>query len=240
MISIIPAIDLIDGKCVRLSQGSFDEVRRYDTDPVDMARQFELHGCKRLHLVDLDGARQGKVVNWRQLEKIAAATGLLIDFSGGIRSQADIESAFNSGAHQVTLGSIAVTARDSFNKWLFKYGRERIVLAADFSERMVRIGGWKEDTRTDLFEFLAEYDREGIKYVICTDIEKDGMLSGPEIDTYAIIKKIFPCFHLIASGGVSSIDDVRKLSARGINGVIIGKAFYEGYLKIEELKEFLC
>ncbi len=240
MITIIPAIDLIGGMCVRLQQGRFDAVQQYAVDPLEMAREFEQHGCKRLHLVDLDGARQGKVVNHGVLEKIAARTKLLIDFGGGIRTQADLDLVFQCGATQATVGSIAVTSKLLFSQWLGKYGSARILLAADFYKNSVQISAWSENTRVDLLDFLAEFQQAGIKTVICTDIEKDGLLQGPAFEMYRLVKGTFPNLSLIASGGVTTIQDIRTLNGLGVNGVIIGKAFYEGYLDLKELKEFLC
>ena len=240
MITIVPAIDLLGGRCVRLRQGRFDAVKQYDVDPLDVAREFEQHGCKRLHLVDLDGARRGKVVNHQVLEKIAAHTKLLIDFSGGIRSQADLDLAFRCGAAQATVGSIAVTNKTLFCEWLEKYGSAKIILAADFYKSSVKIGAWSENTRVELLDFLTEFRQAGIKNVICTDIEKDGLLQGPAVDMYRLVKGTFPDLFLIASGGVTTIKDVQTLNSLGVDGVIIGKAFYEGYIDFRELQEFLC
>jgi phosphoribosylformimino-5-aminoimidazole carboxamide ribotide isomerase len=237
MITIIPAIDLIGGRCVRLRQGRFDALKEYDIDPLDVAREFEQHGCKRLHLVDLDGARQGKVVNHQVLEKIAASTKLVIDFSGGIRSQADLDLAFQCGAAQVAMGSIAVTRRALFCEWLEKYGSDKIILAADFYKSSVKIGAWSENTRVDLLDFLTEFRQAGIRMVICTDIEKDGLLQGPAVEMYRLVKVTFPDLFLIASGGVTTIKDVQTLNNLGVDGVIIGMAFYEGYIDLGELKK---
>jgi len=240
MMTIIPAIDLINGQCVRLRQGKFDAVKQYDVDPLEMAGEFERYGCKRLHLVDLDGARQGRVINHEVLEKISGQTGLQIDFSGGIRSQADLDLVFRCGAAQAALGSIAVTAKEQVTDWLARYGAGRIILAADFQRGSVRIGAWSENTRIDLLDFLAEFHQAGIRTVICTDIEKDGLLQGPSVEMYRLIRRTFPDLFLIASGGVSTIQDIRTLNNLGADGVIVGKAFYEGRLDPGQLKEFLC
>jgi phosphoribosylformimino-5-aminoimidazole carboxamide ribotide isomerase len=223
-----------------LNQGRFDSVRQYDIDPLDTAREFEKQGCRRLHLVDLDGARQGKVINHQVLERIAEHTGLLIDFSGGIRSQADLDLAFRCGAAQVAMGSIAVSRKVLFCEWLEKYGSDKIILAADFYKNFVKIGAWSENTRLGLLDFLSEFHKAGIKNIICTDIEKDGLLQGPAFEMYRLVKGTFPDLFLIASGGVTTIEDIRTLNSLGVDGVIIGKAFYEGHIDFGELKEFLC
>jgi phosphoribosylformimino-5-aminoimidazole carboxamide ribotide isomerase len=240
MITIIPAIDLIDGKCVRLQQGRFEAVREYKVDPLTVAREFEQQGCQRLHLVDLDGARLGKIINWPVLEKITGATGLLVDFGGGIRSQADLELVFNCGATQATVGSVAVTNRSLFDEWFKFYGCDKIILAADFLKNWLHIGAWGKNSGFDVVDFLIDFRESGIRYVICTDIEKDGLLQGPAFEMYRVVKKRIPDLFLIASGGVTTVADIQKLDSLGVNGVIIGKALYEGYLNLKDLKEFLC
>jgi phosphoribosylformimino-5-aminoimidazole carboxamide ribotide isomerase len=238
MTEIIPAIDIIEGKCVRLSQGDFSRKKEYG-DPLDMALQFEDHGVRRLHLVDLDGARQKRVVNYSVLEKIAARTGLVIDAGGGIRSDEDVRILFESGAAMVTGGSIAVTERSLFLGWLEQYGSGKILLGADFREGTIAISGWEEDTPVDLMEFLAAYLGSGISTAICTDISKDGMLEGPSLESYRKIRKELKELKLIASGGISSLEDVEKLEEAGLAGVILGKALYEGRITMKELERYL-
>lgn len=238
MIEIIPAIDIIDGKCVRLSQGDYDRKQEYG-DPLDMAMKFEDHGIRRLHLVDLDGAREKRLVNYRILENIAGRTGLVIDAGGGFRTIADVRIAFESGAHMVTGGSIAVKDRPEFTSWLKAYGPERIILGADFKEGKIAVSGWFEKTSLDLMEFIGSYRKEGIRMAICTDIQKDGMLEGPSMETYRKIKKEHEGIHLIASGGISGMKDIEEVEESGIEGVIVGKAIYEGKISLETLKAFI-
>ena len=238
MIEIIPAIDVIDGKCVRLSQGDFNRKREYG-DPVEMARMFEDHGLKRLHLVDLDGAREKRVVNYRLLEKIAVQTDLVIDAGGGIRSNEDVRKLFESGAQMITGGSIAVNQQSLFLSWLAQYGPERIILGADFRDGKVAISGWKESSDHDLLEFTGEYLERGIRKVICTDINRDGMLEGPSLEVYRSLKGVFDNLHLIASGGISSMKDIRNLDKAGLEGVIVGKAIYEGKINMKSLETYI-
>ena len=240
MITIIPAIDLIGGKCVRLEQGRFDAMREYPHDPVDIARQFEQHGLTRLHLVDLDGARQGKIVNWQVLEKIAKSTRLVIDFSGGIRSRLDLQRVFDCGASLAAVGSMAVTDKTLFHDWLKEYGGDKIVLSADFFKSFIRIDAWEKSAEIDLLDFLIDYQKSGIRIVICTDIAKDGLLQGPAFEMYRLVKESLPDLYLIASGGVANLEHIRKLDRLGVNGVIIGKALYEGNIQLRELTEFIC
>ncbi|HPC36101.1 MAG TPA: 1-(5-phosphoribosyl)-5-[(5-phosphoribosylamino)methylideneamino]imidazole-4-carboxamide isomerase [Candidatus Marinimicrobia bacterium] len=240
MITIIPAIDILNGKCVRLSQGDFDTQKIYNENPLEVARQFADAGIKRLHLVDLDGARQKRVVNWKVLENIATETPLQIDFGGGIRSESDVRMAFASGARQVTVGSIAVTAPDLVVEWLKKFGSEKIILGADVIDRKIVIHGWQEKAPLELMEFLQNFREKGVQQTICTEVARDGMLIGPAFELYREIKQKLPDLYLIASGGVSQIDDIYQLQNDGIDGVIIGKALYEGNLKLSELKGFLC
>jgi phosphoribosylformimino-5-aminoimidazole carboxamide ribotide isomerase len=239
MIEIIPAIDIIEGKCVRLSQGDYSQKKIYNDDPLEVAKMFESNGIHRLHLVDLDGAKAKHIVNWKIIEKIATQTRLIIDFGGGLKSEKDLIIAFNSGAAMVTGGSIAVKNPDIFTNWLNKFGREKIILGADVKEERIAISGWMEDTVLELIPFLKNYVGLGINKVICTDISKDGMLVGPSIDLYKKILKEFPQLYLIASGGVSKIRDVEDLEKSGVPAVIIGKAIYEGMIKMSELKPFL-
>jgi len=240
MITIIPAIDLIDGKCVRLSKGDYDTKKIYNNDPLDMAKQFEDAGIQRLHMVDLDGAREKRIINYRILEKVAAKTALDIDFGGGIQSDEDMHIAFSSGAKQVTAGSAAVNNREMTLNWLHHYGQERIILGADAKNGKVAVSGWQENSQYDLIPFLKEYKRAGFKYCISTNVDKDGMLEGPDFDIYARIKDELPGMYLIASGGIGEMRHIEKLNEMGIDGVIIGKAIYENRIKLEDLKDFLC
>jgi phosphoribosylformimino-5-aminoimidazole carboxamide ribotide isomerase len=235
---IIAAIDLIDGACVRLTQGDYSRKTVYGDDPLDVARELETHGIKYLHLVDLDGARDGKISNHRVLEAIADNTGLKVDFSGGIRSGDDLRTAFSCGATQVTCGSIAVTQPGLFLQWLAEYGPERIILGADFRQRKVATGGWLSGSDNDIISFLRGYRAEGIIYAMCTDIERDGMLGGPSVDIYREIVEI-EGLSLIASGGITTAADIMTLREAGCEGAIVGKAIYEGKISLKELAE-LC
>ena len=239
MIEIIPAIDIIDGKCVRLTKGDYSTKKVYNEDPVEVAKMFESHGIKRLHTVDLDGAKSQHVVNYKTIEKIADHTSLVIDFGGGIKSDKDIEIAFESGASMVTIGSIAVKQPALFESWLNRYGDNKIILGADVKEGLVSINGWKEEGDVELLPFLRNYINKGIDNVLCTDISRDGMLQGPSIDLYKKIMALFPQLHLIASGGVSCIEDIAELNEAGIPAVVFGKAIYEGKIKMNELKPYL-
>jgi len=240
MITIIPAIDIIDGTCVRLTRGEFQSKKIYNVDPLEIAKEYEDIGIKRLHLVDLDGAKQRHVVNWKVLERIALNTTLEIDFGGGVQSHEDIEIAFQSGANQVTAGSIAVINPKIVQLWLEKYGAEKIILGADVKNGKVAIHAWQKKTDRELLSFLSNYYESGIRYVICTDISQDGLLQGPSVDLYNKIKNRFSNFYLIASGGISCTEDITLLEQIAIDGVIIGKALYEGKIKLKELKPFLC
>lgn len=235
MIEIIPAIDIIDGKCVRLSQGDYNEKKVYNEDPLEVAKMFEDAGIKRLHLVDLDGAKAKRIINTAVLEKIATNTRLIIDFGGGVQSDKDIEIAFNSGASMVTGGSIAVRDRDLFINWINKYGNERIILGADCKDHKIAVSGWQESTSLDILDFIKDYSQKGITKVVCTDISKDGMLQGPSIDLYKEILASFPELYLIASGGVSCFQDILDLEAANIPAVILGKAIYENKVTLKEL-----
>lgn len=240
MITIIPAIDIISGKCVRLEQGDFRSKKVYDSDPLSVAQNFEQQGIKRLHLVDLDGAREKRIININILEQVAKKTTLKIDFGGGIQSDEDAQIAFDCGADQITAGTIAVKNKEMVLSWLKKYGSEKIILGADVRKQKISISGWQEDTEIGLFSFLQEYQQVGIIYAICTDIEEDGLLRGPAINLYKEIKKRLPDIYLIASGGVSRLEDIELLQKLKINGVIIGKAIYEGKIKLEDLQPYLC
>lgn len=240
MITIIPAIDIIEGKCVRLTKGDYSTKKIYNEDPLEVAKQFEAAGIGRLHMVDLDGAKQKHIVNRKVLEEIAGNTKLSIDFGGGLQSEKDLLIAFECGAKQITAGSIAVKNKPMVMSWLHQFGSDKIILGADANQRKIAISGWQEDTTIDLFDFLNAYWNAGIHTVISTDISRDGMLTGPAFDLYIEIKNSLPELEIIASGGISSIDDVEHLNDAGIDGVIIGKAIYEGKIKLEELEPFLC
>ncbi|MCD9186200.1 MAG: 1-(5-phosphoribosyl)-5-[(5-phosphoribosylamino)methylideneamino]imidazole-4-carboxamide isomerase [Pyrinomonadaceae bacterium] len=236
MIEIIPAIDLIDGKCVRLSQGDFAQKKIYNENPLEVAKKFESYGLKRLHIVDLDGAKNGKVTNLRVLETVAKNTNLLIDFGGGIKADEDINSVFNAGAKLASIGSIAVKNSEKFFGWLEKFGGERILLGADVKEKRLAINGWQTATKIQILPFLREYFAKGITQTFVTDISKDGLLQGSSNELYEEILREIPKIKLIASGGVSKIEDVYELEKIGCSGVIIGKAIYEGRIQLEELE----
>lgn len=235
-IELIPAIDIIDGKCVRLTKGDYGQKKVYNDDPVAQANEFEKLGMKRLHVVDLDGAKAKHVVNVDVLRGITAATGLKVDFGGGIKSDDDIEKAFAAGASLVTIGSIAVSQPDTFMRWLDRYGADKVILGADVRNGLVSINGWKEDTSEKLLPFLARYVKAGVKNVLCTEISRDGTLSGPSTDLYREVMEAFPGIHLIASGGVGRNEDIIELDEAGIPAVVFGKAWYEGKINLEELK----
>lgn len=235
---IIPAIDIIDGKCVRLTKGDYSTQKIYSDDPLEMAKKFEDHGIQYLHLVDLDGAKSKHIVNYKILEKIATKTSLKVDFGGGLKSDEDIYIAFDNGAIQVTVGSIAAQQPDLFLKWLTTYGQEKIILGADCNDRKISTNGWLETSNTDVIDFIKGYEKNGIKHVICTDIAKDGMLQGPSIDLYKDIIGQANIL-LIASGGVTSLNDLETLLEIGCEGAIIGKAIYEGNISLKDLSA-LC
>lgn len=234
-IELIPAIDIIDGKCVRLTKGDYGQKKVYNDDPVAQAKEFEKLGMKRLHVVDLDGAKAKHVVNVDVLRGITAATGLKVDFGGGIKSDDDIEKAFAAGASLVTIGSIAVSQPDTFMRWLDRYGADKVILGADVRNGLVSINGWKEDTSEKLLPFLARYVKAGVKNVLCTEISRDGTLSGPSTDLYREVMEAFPGIHLIASGGVGRNEDIIELDEAGIPAVVFGKAWYEGRLDVNRL-----
>jgi len=233
-LELIPAIDIINGQCVRLTKGDYDQKTVYGK-PLDMALEFERIGFKRLHVVDLDGAKSKHIVNSSVLRDITTETNLIVDFGGGIKTDEDIEKAFASGASMVTVGSIAVTQPELFIGWLRKYGAERMILGADVRHGKISINGWKEDSDEDLLPFLRKYIDAGVRNVLCTEISKDGTLTGPAIDLYSEVMAAYPDLHLIASGGVSSLDDIRALDAAGIPAVVFGKAIYEGRIDLNEL-----
>lgn len=236
---IIPAIDIIDGKCVRLTQGDYSQKKIYNEDPLEVALEFEDIGIKRLHLVDLDGAKEGKVINFKVLEKIANKTKLKIDFGGGIKTNEDIHSIFEAGARIATIGSLAVKNKLLFFSWLKKYGPEKILLGADVKNEKIAINGWLETTELSIFDFIKENMEQGIKNIFCTDISKDGLLEGPSIDLYKKIMIEFPKINLIASGGVANLKDLEDLKEIGCSGAIVGKAIYEKRITLTELKKFI-
>ena len=235
MIELIPAIDIIDGKCVRLTKGDYNQKTVYNDSPADVARQFEDMGFKRLHVVDLDGAKSKHIVNDHVLKAITDATNLKVDFGGGLKTDDDLKKAFEAGASMVTIGSIAVTKPKLFLSWLEEYGADKLILGADVRNGKISINGWKEDSAEELLPFLKQYVDHGVKNVLCTEISKDGTLQGPAIELYRQIMDAYPTLHLIASGGVGSTDDIRNLNESGIPAVVFGKAFYEGKINIEEL-----
>jgi phosphoribosylformimino-5-aminoimidazole carboxamide ribotide isomerase len=239
MLKIIPAIDLIDGKCVRLTQGDYAQKKVYNENPVEVAREFEASGIKYLHLVDLDGAKSNGIVNWKVLNQISTQTRLKIDFGGGIKSDKDLEIAFENGANQLNIGSIAIKNKELFLRWLQKFGSEKIILSADVKNEEIAVSGWQENSGINLFDFLQDYLSKGIKHVVCTDVSKDGTLQGTAIDLYEKILKQFPDIKLIASGGISNIIDVDELSKTTVSGVIIGKAIYENKIQLKELHKYL-
>ena len=239
MIELIPAIDIIDGKCVRLSQGDYNTQKVYNESPLEVAKEFEANGIRRLHVVDLDGAKSSHIVNYKVLDQLAGHTSLTIDFGGGIKTEEDLTIAFEYGAQMVTLGSIAVKNPDLFKSWLHKYGAEKIILGADVKDNRISVNGWKEESQQELLPFLDGYTQEGIRKVLCTDISRDGMLQGPSIDLYKQIMAQFPDMHLIASGGVSGLDDIIRLDEAGIPAVVFGKALYEGRITLNDLKRFM-
>lgn len=234
MIELIPAIDIIEGQCVRLTKGDYDQKTVYG-NPLEMAQEFERIGFSRLHMVDLDGAKSKHIVNDEVLNRITKTTNLIVDFGGGIKTDEDIRKAFDNGASMVTVGSIAVTQPELFLSWVEQYGAERLILGADVRKGKISINGWKEDSTEDLLPFLRRYIDAGVRNVLCTEISKDGTLQGPAIELYQRVMKEYPELHLIASGGVSSIEDIKSLDAAGIPAVVFGKAIYEGKINLQEL-----
>ena len=237
---LIPAIDIIEGKCVRLSKGDYGTKKIYNESPLEVAKQFESHGIQYLHLVDLDGAKSKHIVNHKVLESIASQTRLKIDFGGGLKSDEDLKIAFESGASQITGGSIAVKDKETFLEWLKTYGSEKIILGADASNEKVAISGWQEESKQDLVPFIQSYQKDGIQYVICTDISKDGMLQGPSFDLYRkILSQTESGLKLIASGGISTFDELPKLAEIGCEGTIIGKAIYENRISLKQMEQYI-
>jgi len=239
MIEIIPAIDIINGKCVRLSQGDFETQKIYRESPVDIAKGFEEAGIKRLHIVDLDGAKKGSIVNIQVLENIASQTSLKIDFGGGIKTTQDAEKIFNAGASIINIGSIAIKQPHIVVEWIQKFGAEKILLGADVKNEKIVINGWQQSTEINIITYLKEWSSKKMNNIFCTDVSKDGLLQGASVNLYKKILEAIPNIHLNASGGVSSIEDVEGLEAIGCSGVIIGKALYEGKIKLNELKKFI-
>lgn len=237
--SVIPAIDIIDGKCVRLTQGDYAQKKVYNEHPLEVAKEFESIGVTRLHLVDLDGAKKGSVVNWKVLEAIAGHTNLVVDFGGGIKKEDDLRIVYENGAALATIGSIAVKEPQLFFSWVKQYGADKIFLGADVKEEKIAVGGWLETTDLSIYDFLESNIKEGVHHIFCTDIAKDGLLQGPSIPLYKKILERFPDIDFVASGGVSNIDDIYALQEAGCNGVIVGKAIYEGKISMEELKQLM-
>lgn len=236
---IIPAIDIIEGKCVRLTQGDYAQKKIYNENPLEVAKSFEDIGIRRLHLVDLDGAKKGEVVNLRVLERIASRTGLKIDFGGGIKKDTDIKNVFDAGAEIATIGSVAVKNKDLFYEWVKKYGPDKILLGADVKEEKIAIGGWLETTDITIFDFITQNSTIGITTLFCTDISKDGLLQGPSIELYKKIKEKFPEIQLIASGGVTTLSDLHALENIECSGAIVGKAIYEGRITMKQLMQYV-
>ena len=236
---VIPAIDIIDGKCVRLTKGDFLQKTIYNESPLEVAKLFEDAGLKRLHLVDLDGARDGAVKNWNVLETVAGKTSLVIDFGGGIKTRKDVQIVLDSGAALITVGSIAIKNENEFTGWLLEYGASKFLLGADTKNEKITVDGWQVNTDVDVYTFIQKYIKHGIKQLFCTDVSKDGLLEGPSLDLYKKIIQKFPGLHFIASGGVSSMDDIYKLEEIGCKGVIIGKAIYEDKISLNDLKNFV-
>ncbi len=235
MIELIPAIDIINGQCVRLTKGDYDQKKVYNDDPAAVAKEFEQAGFRRLHIVDLDGAKSKHIVNDAVLRRITSETSLIVDFGGGIKTGEDIEKAFEAGASMVTVGSIAVTQPQLFISWLNQYGADKMILGADVRNGMISINGWKEDSTEELLPFLKKYIDAGVKNVLCTEISKDGTLQGPAVTLYKEVMKAYPQLHLIASGGVSRKEDIEELEREGIPAVVFGKAIYEGRIDLKEL-----
>ena len=236
---IIPAIDIIEGKCVRLSKGDYATKKVYNENPLEVAQEFQDHGIEYLHLVDLDGAKSKHIVNHKILEQIASKTNLKIDFGGGLKSNEDLKIAFESGANQITGGSIAVKNPTIFKNWLLQYGDDKIILGADALDEKVAINGWLEESDKELIPFIEEYQKEGVSYIVCTDISKDGMLEGPSFELYEKILKRVQNIKLIASGGISTFEEIPQLAKLGCDGTIIGKAIYEGRISLKQLENYI-
>lgn len=233
---IIPAIDIIDGKCVRLAQGDFKKVKMYREDPVEVAKEFEDADLEYLHLIDLDGAKKGSVVNWDVIEDIQAKTALKVDFGGGVKTTEEVDRLLDLGVNQINIGSIAVSDPKLFSDWLWKYGPENFILSSDVRDESILVNGWTATTTINLFDLVSQFIKDGLEFVCCTDIETDGMLKGPNFILYRKLKNHFPKLKIIASGGISSISDLEELQYIHVNGAIIGKAIYEGKIKLPELR----
>ncbi|MEQ6121498.1 1-(5-phosphoribosyl)-5-[(5-phosphoribosylamino)methylideneamino]imidazole-4-carboxamide isomerase [Reichenbachiella sp. MALMAid0571] len=238
MIRIIPAIDIIDGKCVRLTKGDYNQKKIYNEDPLEVAKEFEENGIKYLHLVDLDGAKSAGIVNWKVLEKIASNTSLTIDFGGGIKTDEDINIAFENGAAQINVGSTAIKNRPLFIKWLLKYGSDKVILSADAKNEKIAIGGWQDATETDIYDFIGSFQNVGLQYLVSTDIDKDGMLQGASLDLYKNILEKYPEMKVVASGGITELSEIDPLVEIGADGVIIGKAIYENRITLKDLRKY--
>ncbi|MEY5047783.1 MAG: hypothetical protein RLZZ175_1142 [Bacteroidota bacterium] len=238
MIRIIPAIDIIGGKCVRLTQGDYNQKTSYYNDPLEVAKMFEGAGLQYLHLVDLDGAKEKKIINHKVLERIANQTSLHIDFGGGLQSDEDLKIAFEAGAKQITGGSVAVKKPELFESWLSKFGADKIILGADARNKMVAVSGWQEVSEVSVFDLIKNYTDKGVSTIISTDVAKDGLLQGPSFDLYDEISEKFPKTNLVASGGVAGMDDIIKLNEKNIFGVIVGKAYYEGHISLKDFENF--
>ncbi|MGE5520076.1 MAG: 1-(5-phosphoribosyl)-5-[(5-phosphoribosylamino)methylideneamino]imidazole-4-carboxamide isomerase [Candidatus Dadabacteria bacterium] len=236
---IIPAIDIIEGKCVRLTHGDFSRKTIYNDNPLEVAKEFEHAGIRRLHLVDLDGAREGRVRNWKVLENVAGKTSLVVDFGGGINEEHDVQVVLNSGAAMATVGSIAVKQQEIFVSWIKKFGAANFLLGADVRKEKITVSGWLENTDIDVYDFIETYIAEGVSQIFCTDVSKDGAMEGPSIELYKKIIERFPNLNFIASGGVSKMDDVVQLQEIGCKGVIIGKAIYEAKIRLSDLKQYI-
>lgn len=235
---IIPAIDIIDGKCVRLTKGDYSRKTIYNERPLEVALQFEDAGLKRLHLVDLDGAKAGSVKNWKVLETLAGKTALHIDFGGGVKTEKDVQIIFDCGARWATVGSMAVKDEERFVSWLRQFGAEKFLLGADVKDEKIAVSGWLETTDIWIYDFIQQYLEKGVQQIFCTDVAKDGLLQGPSVELYKNIIAKFPGLHFIASGGVSSLNDLDELRNAGCKGAIVGKAIYEGRVRLDELREF--
>jgi len=235
----IPAIDIIEGKCVRLTQGDYAQQKVYNEDPLEVAKAYEAHGLRRLHLVDLDGAKAKRIINYKVLERIASKTSLQIDFGGGLKSEEDLRIAFASGAQQVTGGTVAVKAPEVFESWLQRFGPQRIILGSDVKDGKIAISGWQEQSELELFPFLKAYVDKGVHYTICTDVSKDGLLEGTALPLYKAIRAKFPELQLIASGGITSLDELQQLQEIGCYGAIIGKAIYEQRIALRDLEAWM-
>ncbi len=237
---LVPSISVIGGRTTRLTQGDYENEKAYDVSPLEVAQQFADHGIRRIHLVDLDGAKQGRLINYPTLETIAAYTDLKVNFSGGLHTDGDITKTFEAGAESITSATIAVYNKELFASWLMSYGREKIALGADCLKGLIRVGGWQKETKIDLFDHIGYFYDRGLKYLKTTDISRDGALEGPSFDLYKNIMKQFPDLCLFASGGVRNIEDIKRLRDDGLYGVIFGKAFYEGRITLEEIDQFLA